>query len=330
MPTPTAAMASPGCWSYAGERTSTARGGEIDLGKAAKIDPIENLGIESGDLISLVIGPRGNNHACDLTHVDLTIRESIASGRSWTLSRDVSGAILSGNPHADSQGNRDVWYFYQEKSAGGNGPSLASIPRGSLLDRWSDEPLKSKRNQLADRLQQLMIEWAVITRRKMTPIPLLYQQLKCLGGPFLGKLDFAALASDTSGLDAGKDAAASGDRAFGLPREQFGKHPLGKPSERASLITTSPTVLEVRVPAELAEGREFVVGASLDRQAGDDGSVQAQVVMGPVDVEPGLVPGIPILVRDGSAAKKRIEASFDDFRRVSPGSPVLQPDRSCR
>ncbi len=182
-------------------------GGEINRGKAAKIDPIDNLGIESGDLISLVIGPRGNNHACDLTHVDLTIRESIDSGRSWTLSRDVSGAILSGNPHADSQGNRNVWYFYQEKLAGGNGPSLASIPRGSLLDHWRDEPLKSKRNQLADRLQQLLLS-GPSSGKKDDPDAVLYQQMKALGGPLLGKLDFGRIASDTSGLDAGKDAAA--------------------------------------------------------------------------------------------------------------------------
>ena len=131
--------------------------------------------MESGDLIALVIGPRGNNHACDLTYVDLTIRESVDSGRSWTLSRDVSGAILSGNPHADSLGNRDVWYFYQEKSAAGNEALLSSIPRGSLLDQWRDEPLKSKRIQLAERLQQLLTRGPSTT--KDHPDTVLYHQL---------------------------------------------------------------------------------------------------------------------------------------------------------
>ncbi len=67
-------------WSLELRRGSERRrlaGGEIDLGKAAKIEPIENIGVESGDLIALVIGPRGNNHACDLTSVDLMIRESV-------------------------------------------------------------------------------------------------------------------------------------------------------------------------------------------------------------------------------------------------------------
>ena len=214
-------------------------------------------------------------------HVDLTIRESVDSGRSWTLSRDVSGAILSGNPHADSQGNRNVWYFYQEKSAGGNGPSLASIPRGSLLDHWRDEPLKSKRNQLADRLQQLLSR-GPSSGKKDHPDAVLYQQLKALGGPLLGKLDFGRIASDTSGLDAGKDAAAQSRLAGSacLVNSSANTRSASLPRQ-ASLITTSPTVLEVRVPADLAVGREFVVTASLDRQAGDDGSVQAQVVMEP-------------------------------------------------
>ena len=38
------------------------------------------------------------------------------------------------------------------------------------------------------------------------------------------------------------------------------------------------------------------------------------------NAEPGLVPGVPILVRDGSAARKRVEKSFD-------GIPPHSPDR---
>ena len=155
-------------------------GGEIDCGKAAKIDPIDNLGIESGDLISLVIGPRRNDHACDLTHVDLTIRESIDSGRSWNLSRDVSGAILSGNPHADSQGNRNVWYFYQEKLAGGKRTlALEHSPRfvGSTVGAMSRR--NPSGNELADRLQQLLMS-GPSSAKKDNPDTVLDQQLKML------------------------------------------------------------------------------------------------------------------------------------------------------
>ncbi len=106
---------------------------------------------------------------------------------------------------------------------------------------------------------------------------MLYQQLTSLGGPLLGKLDFGRIASETAGSMPGRTRPTIAIDGFGLPREQFGKHPLGKPSEGTSLITSSPSVLEVRVPADLAVGREFVVTASLDRQAGAEGSVQAQV-----------------------------------------------------
>ena len=51
------------------------RAGEIDRGQAARIEPVDKLSVRAGDLISLLIGPRGD-HACDLTEVDLTIREN--------------------------------------------------------------------------------------------------------------------------------------------------------------------------------------------------------------------------------------------------------------
>lgn len=308
-------------WSLELRRGSERRrlaGGELDLGKAAKIEPIEDLGVESGDMIALVIGPRGKNHACDLTSVDLMIREPGASGRSWVLSRDVSGTILSGNPHVDSLGNRDVWYFYQEKSSGTDDAVQSSIPRGSLLDSWRDEPSKSKRIQLALQLQQLLTRGPSAV--KDPPDTTLYEQLTSLGGPLLGKLDFGRIASETNGSDAGKDQAHNRDDGFGLPREQFGKHPLGKPCDGTSLIATSPSVLDVRVPADLAIGRELVVTTSLDRQSGAEGSVQAQVVMVPAHSEPALVPGVPILVRNNSAARKRVEKSLDEFRSIFPAA----------
>ncbi len=33
-----------------------------------------------------------------------------------------------------------------------------------------------------------------------------------------------------------------------------------------------------------------------------------------------MVPGVPILVRNGSAAKKRVEKSFEEFRRIFPAA----------
>ena len=49
--------------------TGIAQGGNV-----GKIGPIENLGVQPGDLISVLVGPRDGNHSCDLTAVDLTNR----------------------------------------------------------------------------------------------------------------------------------------------------------------------------------------------------------------------------------------------------------------
>src|SRR5437867_7299471 len=41
--------------------------------KEVKIAPVENLAVQTGDLISLLIGPRDGNHSCDLTEVNLIL-----------------------------------------------------------------------------------------------------------------------------------------------------------------------------------------------------------------------------------------------------------------
>ena len=41
--------------------------------KGVKIGPIEEPRVQTGDLVSLLIGPRDGNHACDLTAIDLTL-----------------------------------------------------------------------------------------------------------------------------------------------------------------------------------------------------------------------------------------------------------------
>ena len=70
--------------------------------KEVTVGPVEDLAVQPGDLVSLLIGPRDGNHACDLTAVDLTLA---GGGREWNLAREVSPDILAGNPHADAFGN---------------------------------------------------------------------------------------------------------------------------------------------------------------------------------------------------------------------------------
>ena len=106
-------------------------------GTPVAIGPINTLFLHPGDLVSLLIGPRDGNHACDLTNIDLVIK---ASGpglhpREWNLARDVSRNVLDGNPHADRFGNPAVWHFYSEPVT--TGDAMAQIPAKSLLARWA-------------------------------------------------------------------------------------------------------------------------------------------------------------------------------------------------
>ena len=79
--------------------------------RVVTVGPVKDVAVQPGDLVSLLIGPRDGNHACDLTAVDLTLS---GGGREWNLAREVSPDILAGNPHADAQGNTGVWHFYTE------------------------------------------------------------------------------------------------------------------------------------------------------------------------------------------------------------------------
>ena len=38
--------------------------------KSVTVGPVDQLAVQPGDLVSLLIGPRDGNHACDLTDVD--------------------------------------------------------------------------------------------------------------------------------------------------------------------------------------------------------------------------------------------------------------------
>ena len=86
-------------------------GGETRIPSAADADKLAAVVVEPGDLVSLVVGNRGD-HACDTTSTELTIVEVGDKPRTWDLARDVVENIQAGNPHADSLGNAAVWYFY--------------------------------------------------------------------------------------------------------------------------------------------------------------------------------------------------------------------------
>ncbi len=295
----------------------------------AQIGPIDDLAVRKGDVVSLIIGPRDNNHSCDLTTIELRLTAREGEARTWDLAKDISGTVLEGNPHADSLGNRDVWHFYTEPNEGAEtGPV---IPAGSLLAKWQTAQSPDEKNRLADAVQALLTQGPPET--KDSPDAALYRQLASLGGPlFAGALE--APGANTAAVD-------EGDHAVGLDPALFGKHPQGHALDAASLCVQAPATLEIRLPADLAAGCELVTTGALDETAGAEGSVQLAVVAGPSNAAQGLLPSqaqvqntgsnwtdpnrkvslaSPMIVREGSETRKRFQAALEEFRQLFPAA----------
>jgi hypothetical protein len=287
--------------------------------------PVENLAIQTGDVVSLLIGPRDANHSCDLTAVDLTLTSLAEGGRAWDLAKDVSPDVRAGNPHADRFGNKAVWHFYTEADKGGQfGPV---IPPGSLLTKWQAAS-GAEKMQLTREVQALLLGPA--PAKKDSPDAVLHRQLTSLGGPLFSGLKRSSGRESTPAIQSQPTSVAS--ESVGLDPAQF---------TGADLVVRAPSVLEIRLPVDLVAGYEFITTGKLDKTSGAEGSVQLQLLTNKPAASSGLLAieaktadgegpwysnnrttshNTPIVVNDGSAARKRIEAAFDQFRQLFPAA----------
>ncbi len=268
--------------------------------KEINAGPIENLAVQAGDLISVVIGPRDGNHACDLTAIELKLTNE--GGRAWSLAEDVSSDVQAGNPHADRFGNDGVWHFYSEPDQGG-GDLGPVIPNGSLLARWQTSRSAEDKQKMADAVQTLLTSGPPAARDH--PDAVLYRQLTSLSGPL-----FRGALARPVGERIKTQTEPKNQAQWGLDPDLF--------SDGANLRVRAPSIVEIRLPADLVAGAEFVTTALLDKPSAGEGSVQLQVLASAPGALPGLRPGLPILVDEGSAARKRLEAALDDFRQLFP------------
>ena len=240
--------------------------GETKGAQVLKMGPFENVRVEAGQVVALVIGPRDGNHVCDLTAINLTLSDGKTT---WDLAKDVSPNILKGNPHG-------AWHFLSQPATLEAAPNVPAP-----IAEWRKKPSAG----LAVKVRQFL--------EKDFPLnsPLLR--------PFL---------SDRS------DSA-----------------------DKSDITAKAPSIIEVKIPAALANGTEFVVTGKLASTT--SGSVQMQVVTEKPQVTTSLVAGksqsavkngqwsdnnlvtqhsAPILVNDASEPRKRFEAAFDDFRALFP------------
>ena len=326
--------------------------------KEVKFGPFEKLAVQPGDVLSVAIGPRDGNHSCDLTAVDLNLSDG---AQEWNLAKDVSPNILAGNPHPDSLGHAGVWHFYSEPEKDGGAEQL--LPAGSLLAKWQSAGSVEEKQRLAEAVQNLLRSRAV-SLTKDAPDAVLYRQLASLNGPLLSRVTADILPAvepgappdgkgggnsstsktsepDPGGKRAPSTAGGTPAATYGLDPALFGKHPNGAKLDATSLCVHAPSVLELRLPADLAEGFEFVATATLHRETGAEGSVQMRVLTAKPSSMPGLAAGgireqggkstwsdgerpvvseSPVIVCDGSAARKRVEAALDEFRQLFPAA----------
>ncbi len=280
---------------------------------AATFETARGIPVQPGDLVSLVIGPRDGNHSCDLTDLELSVIAA-EDGREWSLTRDVADDVLAGNPHADRFGNPAVWHFYSEPVAGGgSGPTL---PANSLLARWLATDSEAARKPLAAAVHRLLISGPAPDLDAAHPDRVLHRQLTSLAGPLFARV-WRELAARPRGMPAAGRAAAP---EVGLDPALFGTRPNHPATDPTSLVVRAPSTLEVRIPAELAEGAEFVTTAAPHPEAAAAGSVQVQAPAGvpPHPETAGLLPGEPVLVGENGAARRRFEEAFAAFRALFP------------
>lgn len=275
--------------------------------QTVQVGPVENVAIRKDDLVSLLIGPRDGNHACDLTDVDLVLATMGENAKQWSLAADVSPDILAGNPHADRQGNEGVWNLYTESVSGG--PAGPVIPADSILARWQAVDSNEGKAKLAVELQALLLAGPPADAQQ--PNAALYRQLDSLGGPLFA--DARANATD-------RNADANTTSEWGLDPAIFGKSATGAMVEPQDLCVEAPSVVAVKLPADLVAGCELLVTASLHPDAGREGTAQVQVSSAAPANASLLRADTPILVSDTGTRRAALKQACEEFRQLFPAA----------
>ena len=206
--------------------------------------------------------------------------------------------------------------------------ALRRFRKDSLLALWRKTSDHAERQKLGEQLQQLLKQGAESAEAK-SPNRALCEQLLS----FNGALVSAAARSVKKENDDGTPTP------YGVDPALFGKDPKGGAVDPKTLCVQAPSVIEVRIPASLANGAEFVVTGKPHPTEGAEGSVQMQVLTTKPEKLSGLaastaqaanlngqwsdnnlrtIYSAPIIVNEKSAARQRFESAFNDFRQFFP------------
>ena len=200
----------------------------------------------------------------------------------------------AGNPHADGHGNAAVWSFVKGPSQSAGKAGATAVPAGSALGRWRSaaaDPLKAPEAEaLAKRVQALLT--GPRPAKDGDPDRVLYDLLVTGDSPLFQGVDVAKLAPPRPGV-------------YGLPAERFNKD--------GAVAAQTGAVIEVRLPAELFRGREFIVDGKRTATG------QAVWFRAAVGAAPVAWDGkSPVVAAAGGPAHTALLAGFAEFRAVFP------------
>ncbi|MEZ6079404.1 MAG: hypothetical protein R3C56_28170, partial [Pirellulaceae bacterium] len=140
--------------------------GIIDNGGEERFQPASEYHVQQGDVVSLIVNPREGNHACDTTHIALTLTEvaSVGAGdvnsiiRKWDLASDTVDRIGEGNPLPDAYGHADTWHFGAIDAVAQTTSAL--VPE-STLAMWragvADAQPAEEVSRLAEMVQHMLV-----------------------------------------------------------------------------------------------------------------------------------------------------------------------------
>lgn len=299
------------------------------------VRPDQRFRLGRGDEISLLVGSLKHNARCDLTRVDLTVREVAEAGRVWDLADNVIDSVLESNPHGDAFGNPGVWRFFTLEEP----PSdrLHAIAPGSALYRWLDTLSNPgpghQSEEVAGQVATLLDSGPPAAGDH--PDTLLYSRITALDGPFLRGMDLAAAGREVESSSSERSTDPGPDASNGLDGFEFGRRPGGQPLDEASLLVHGPTRIRVEVPRKIARAYNFAAEAALDSSLGQEGSVQVHAGLEVPQSTQGLVPPVgandahpeananpeparyPVIVGN-DATRGRFREAFAAFRKWFP------------
>lgn len=133
-----------------GSSTQVLASGVSQRATPIQLGPFDDVSVEPGQAIALVISPQDGDHSCDLTTISLTITDGL---KVWDLAQEISNDILAGNPNGP-------WHFLSQSAGAAN---ESDLPAEVIAWRRSPSP------ELADGVRKYLQEHLTLSHPLLEP-----------------------------------------------------------------------------------------------------------------------------------------------------------------